>query len=215
MAGSVLRNGGFVDIWAEARDAGMRPLPQRLALDRGECLRPAGPDDWLYQVCSGRVRLSRLTAAGRKLDLDTVAAPAFFFGARLAHAMAQAVDASALLVLSRGQFETLLTRPGLGSLAVGMVESFGHRLVDTEERLEYLAYHSVPERLALALLRLRNEENGIVDGITHQELGDMVGAARETVTKVLHGFQARGYIQVAHRRVKVDRPTALAAMLDL
>jgi CRP/FNR family cyclic AMP-dependent transcriptional regulator len=195
--------------------ADLYPRPPRLRLDRGACLTRADPFDWLFVVVAGRLRLSRITATGRKLDLDVAQAPTFFLAAHLSRGMAQVIDEAELRVLTRSQVETLSRRPELSSLPFAMAETLGNRLVASEDRLEYLAYHSVTARVALALLRLRSTEDGIIDGITHQEIGDMVGAYRETVTKVLHHLQDDGHIQVAHRRIKVRNPTGLAALLDL
>jgi CRP/FNR family cyclic AMP-dependent transcriptional regulator len=200
---------------SDALLAGLSPRPPRLRLDRGACLTRADAFDWLFVVVAGRLRLSRITATGRKLDLDLAEAPTFFLAAHLTRGMAQAIDHSELRVLTKNQVETLSRRPELSSLPFAMAETFGNRLVASEDRLEYLAYHSVTARVALALLRLRSAENGIIDGITHQEIGDIVGAYRETVTKVLHHLQDDGHIQVAHRRIKVRNPTGLAALLEL
>jgi CRP-like cAMP-binding protein len=53
-----------------------------------------------------------------------------------------------------------------------------------------------------------------LEDVTHQQLGDVVGASRETVTKVLGQFQAEGVVQVRHRRVRVLDPDRLADHLE-
>jgi CRP/FNR family cyclic AMP-dependent transcriptional regulator len=166
----------------------------------------------MYRLASGRVRLSRYTAGGRKLQLDLLEPPSWFVGARLARGVGEALEDSEIEVLTRAQTgEVLRRQPEVG---LGMLEMIGNRLVDSEDRLEYLAYHSVSSRIALALLRLRRDEDGVIEGITHQVLADIVGAHRETVTKLLGALQASGHIEVRHRRLRVTNPAALAEMLE-
>ncbi len=86
------------------------------------------------------------------------------------------------------------------------------RLAESEARLEDLAYRSVPARLASVLLRLG--QDGVVEGITHEELGDMVGAYRETVTKTLNEFQAAGYLKLSRRKVQILDRDGLSALLE-
>jgi CRP-like cAMP-binding protein len=87
-------------------------------------------------------------------------------------------------------------------------------LAESEARLEDLAYRSVPARLASVLLRLGHAHGDLIDGLTHQELGDIIGAYRETVTKTLDEFQAAGLIAVSRRRLRLLDRRGLAAYLE-
>jgi CRP/FNR family cyclic AMP-dependent transcriptional regulator len=166
----------------------------------------------MYRLAAGRVRLSRYTLSGRKLQLDLLEPPSWFVGARLARGVGEALEDSEIEVLTRAQTGEVMRRsPEVG---LGMLEMIGNRLVDSEDRLEYLAYHSVSSRIALALLRLRRDEDGVIEGITHQVLADIVGAHRETVTKLLGSLQGGGYIEVRHRRIRVTNPDGLAELLE-
>ncbi|HXM58392.1 MAG TPA: helix-turn-helix domain-containing protein [Candidatus Dormibacteraeota bacterium] len=193
-----------------AEELGMlEPAPHTLRLARGALLPVAG-DHWLYVLTGGRLRLSRLTIAGRRLELAVLAAPAFFQADRVRRGVAEALTDCELRPLSRDEVLRLARRrPDFG---FRLLETFGQRLVESEDRLEYLACHAVPARLALALLRLQ-DRNGAVEEVTHQQLGDVVGASRETVTKVLGHFQAEGTIRVRHRRIEILDPATLAEQL--
>ncbi|MFN2464618.1 MAG: Crp/Fnr family transcriptional regulator [Candidatus Dormibacteria bacterium] len=189
------------------------PQPRLLRVRRGATFFQGSPTaEWMFLLNRGRVRISRYTLGGRKLQLDLLEPPAWFVGARLARGVGEAVEDSEIQVLSRDQTGELIRR--LPEVGLGILEVVSSRLVDSEDRLEYLAYHSVSSRIALALLRLRREEDGVVSGITHQEIGDMVGAHRETVTKLLGALQAGGYIEISHRRIKVLNPVGLAEQLE-
>ena len=69
-------------------------------------------------------------------------------------------------------------------------------------------------RLASVLLRLAAEPDSLVDGLSHHDVGDMVGAYRETVTKVLDEFQVAGYVELGRRRIRVVDRHGLPRPLD-
>lgn len=169
----------------------------------------------LFLLKTGRVRLSRITAGGKKLDL-TILEPGTFFGEmpllgeRMRNTFAEAAEDCLLCVMSQYDIEQLvLQNPRVG---LRMIAVLSRRLAESEARLEDLAYRSVSARLASVLLRLGTD--GVVEGITHEELGDMVGAYRETVTKTLNEFQSAGYVKLGRRRVSILEPTGLAALLE-
>jgi CRP/FNR family cyclic AMP-dependent transcriptional regulator len=82
------------------------------------------------------------------------------------------------------------------------------RLRQAEVRLAELAHKQVPARLASLILRLSASE-GIVSpaGIridtryTHRQLGTMIGAKREAVTRALNELAAKGAVEVVGRRI--------------
>lgn len=189
----------------------LRPPPPELKVPQGAMVPPGGGGEWIYVLTRGRVRLSRLTLGGRRLDLEQLEAPDFFQAEPIRQGVAEALEQSELRPMTREQaLQVARARPDLG---FRLLEAFGSRLVEREERLEYLAYHSVPARLAGALLRLR-DQRGVIEDVTHQQLGDIVGAYRETVTKVLRHLQQDGLIEVRHRRLRVLDPAGLAGQLE-
>ncbi len=169
----------------------------------------------LFLLKMGRVRLSRIGPGGKKLELAILEPGTFFgemplLGERMRNAYAEAAEDCLLCVMSQHDIERLvLAHPQVG---LGMIAVLSRRLAESEARLEDLAYRSVPARLASVLLRLG--EGGAVEGITHEELGDMVGAYRETVTKTLNEFQAAGYLKLSRRRIQILDPSGLRVLLQ-
>jgi CRP/FNR family transcriptional regulator len=133
-------------------------------------------------------------------------------GERMRNASAEALDDCTLCVMSQSDVERLvMAKP---QVALRMLEVVGRRLAAAEARLEDLAYRSVRARLASVLLRLGKERDGAIEGVTHQDLGDMVGAYRETVTKILDELQQDGAVELARKRIHVRRRDRLTALLD-
>lgn len=85
------------------------------------------------------------------------------------------------------------------------------RLKAAEERLWETRHLSVAQRLARLLLSL-GQEGEIV--LSHQDLARMVGATRETVTKLLGEWAVAGVLELGYRRVEVREPKVLARLVE-
>ncbi len=171
----------------------------------------------LFLLKRGQVTIYRLTPAGKRLELATIGPGAFFgempfLGESLRHAYAEAAGESLLCVMSRADVERLIREQP--QVALRMIEVLGRRLADREARLEELAYRSAPARIAAVLLRLTEGRAGNEVAVTHQEIGDMIGALRETVTKILDEFQANGLVELRRGHVLLRDPERLRLRLD-
>lgn len=170
----------------------------------------------LFLLKAGRVRLFRIAPSGKKLDLAVIEPGTFFgemplLGERMRNASAEAIEDCTLCVMSQRDVERLiLAKPRVG---LRMLETVGRRLAQAEARLEDLAYRSVRARLASVLLRLDREGGAEIEGLTHQDLGDMVGAYRETITKILDELERNGVVELARRRIAVRDRARLATLL--
>lgn len=171
----------------------------------------------LFLLKRGRVQLYRLTPAGKRLELAVIEPGAFFgemplVGESLRHTFAEAAADSLICVMSRSDIERLMRERS--AVALRMIEVLSRRLALCEARLEEMAYRSVPARIAAVLLRLGQGRSGEVVQITHQELGDMIGALRESVTKVLDEFQRAKLVDLSRGRIIVRDVAELQARLE-
>jgi CRP-like cAMP-binding protein len=174
-----------------------------------------------FLLVRGCVRLYRLTSSGKRLELATIE-PVTFFGATFpagglrdsgcAEATAEATEESLLVVIRPDNLEQLICQHP--PVALHMLDVLSRRLALTEARLEEMAYGSVPARTAAVLVRLSQDQadNAIV--VTHQTLGDLVGALRETVTRILDEFRAEGLVELGRGRVVLRDLPGLKARLE-
>lgn len=171
----------------------------------------------LFLLKRGQVRLYRLTAGGKRLELAQMGPGTFFgemplLGESLRHAFAEVAEDAVVCVMSRRDVEWLIQRHP--SVALRMLEVLGQRLANREERLEELAYKHVPARLAAVLLRLSQSQADATLHLTHQELGDTIGALRETVTAILNDFQRAGLVTLGRGHLTVRDVAGLQAQLN-
>lgn len=179
---------------------------------------PEETGEVLFLLKKGRVQLYRLSPNGKKLVVATLGPGAIFgemmlVGQGMHNTFAEAVDECLLCVMSRTDVERLMREKP--QVAFRFVEAMGARMTSLEQRLEEIAFKSIPARLASLLLRLAEEqgEENVVSGYTHQDLGEILGTYRETITQTLNDFKSDGLVDIGRKRVTildVDRLDLLA-----
>ena len=78
-----------------------------------------------------------------------------------------------------------------------------------------MAYQKVPGRLAALLLQMMDEQNATVTGITHQDMAEMLGIYRETVSQALRDFRNRGLVRPGRKNIKVLDPDGLREIAEM
>jgi CRP/FNR family transcriptional regulator len=151
------------------------------------------------------VKLFRESRDGRHLTLAIVGEKTFFgetsiIGQRMAGTCAVALEDSVNCALSRDDVQVLMANHP--SVAVRIVEVLAQRLQQTRDALEQMAFNGVTGRVAGLLLRLADDQ-GVVDGYSHQELSAMIGCLRESLTVVLDLFKQSDALSIGRKRVVV------------
>ncbi|WP_448540618.1 Crp/Fnr family transcriptional regulator [Roseiflexus sp.] len=169
----------------------------------------------LFLLKEGRVRLYRLSGDGKALttailEPGTIFGEMIIVGQRLYQSYAEALSPCLLCLMSREDVKTLLLSDP--RIATRIAEILGQRLIEAEQRLSDFAFKNLPERLASVLLQMAHLPKGRFFRpsdtvrevrLTHEALADMVGASRETVTKILGEFRSQGFIDLKRGRVLI------------
>jgi CRP/FNR family transcriptional regulator, cyclic AMP receptor protein len=172
----------------------------------------------LFLLKKGTVQLYRLTPEGKKIVVAMLGPGSLFgemslIGQGMHSTFAEAVDECKLCVMSRSDVERLMREKP--QVALRIVEALGSRLVQMERQIEDVAFKSIPARLASLLLRLADEQSSdTIKGYTHQDLADMVGTYRETVTLTLNELKADGLLEIGRKRVLLKDRAALEQIAE-
>jgi CRP-like cAMP-binding protein len=155
-----------IDIFQDMDEADMERLERMTRMNnvrKGQVLfGPGDTDEMLFLLKRGKVQLHKLSADGRKLVLALVEQETFFgqmslMGQQMASTFAEAVEDSMVCIMTRDDIETIiLEKPQVG---LRLMEVLGSRLLETETRLEEVAFKRVPARVAGLLLRLSEGAN--------------------------------------------------------
>ncbi len=98
-------------------------------------------------------------------------------------------------------------------VAMGIIKSFSSQIADIQQVIEGLLSRDIAARLTHVLLQLADEfgeargEGTLIDyPLTHQQLADMLGSNRVTITRRLGDLQKQGLLEVnRHSIVIFDR----------
>ncbi len=120
-------------------------------------------------------------------------------GARTADAIAE-TNGRLLVVERRDLLQMLQEDPALALRIIGLL---CERLRSTSLLLEAMLFHDAAARLASTVLMLADGRPGLRLDITQRVLGEMIGAARETVNKKLREWQAAGLLALEPGRITV------------
>ncbi len=166
----------------------------------------------LFLVASGRVQLYRTTREGRTYVVATLGQGSMFGEDSLLGVEGPDTHAVALEPC------TVWTMPSKQALEIsstdamfgfGLMQAMGQRVMEAENRLEQMAYSTISSRLAALLIELAAIDPKDVVYATHQELADMLGTWRETVSKTLQDFRRRGWVASGRRQLTLLDKDAL------
>ncbi len=107
-----------------------------------------------------------------------------------------------------GLFDTLVAEAP--AFRAFVFELFGARVAALMQLVEEVAFHRLDARIAALLLRGFAGSGATDLAITHQDLADQVGSAREIVSRTLESLQQRGAIALGRGRLSLVDTAILA-----
>jgi CRP-like cAMP-binding protein len=167
--------------------------------------------EYMYVIRTGRVKVTKASDDGREKIMDFLEAGDFFGEMSLLDqaprsATVRTLEVSQLMALSRVAFLDLLTRSP--SLSLAVIRVLTHRLRDADEQASSMSFHRVEDRVRNLFQRIaRVQEDG--DGLlltpllTHQQIADMVGTSRETVTRAIKDLKEEGWLEQRGKRYAI------------
>ncbi|UCD83725.1 MAG: Crp/Fnr family transcriptional regulator [Deltaproteobacteria bacterium] len=171
--------------------------------------------DALFIIVSGRVKVVLMGEEGKEITLSTLKEGAFFGEMSLLDgeprsASVVALEDSSLLIMKRDEFLNQIRKsPGI---ALKIMIEMSKRLRRADEKIGSLALLDVYGRIAQVLIQLaKSEEGGTKKAIiikkrpTHQEIANMVGTSRETVSRVLSDLSKEGYITIKGKEILIHK----------
>ncbi|MGH2450403.1 MAG: Crp/Fnr family transcriptional regulator [Candidatus Limnocylindria bacterium] len=175
-------------------------------------VRPAG--DRIYLVKKGRVEVLSGGVAAATLGPGQLFGTSAFFGAADPGQRVVALEETVVCDAPAGQFmAAMATHP---RLAARMMTLLARQIFDLEQAVERTATEPTAQRLADLLLRsARRETTGRLElrGLPQSDLARMIGASRETVSRLIAAWEREGIVRGGQRRVEIldeDRLSAIA-----
>ena len=175
--------------------------------------------DYMYVIRSGRVKVTKASDDGREQIMNLFSEGDFFGEMSLLDnqprsASVATLEPTLLLALSRRDFLELLKNRS--TLALCVIQELTRRLRDTGEQASSISFQKVQERTRGLFERIARDEGSadqsrITPTLTHQQIADMIGTSRETVTRAVKRLKDDGWLRQQGKRYvipPVDRPIA-------
>jgi CRP/FNR family transcriptional regulator, cyclic AMP receptor protein len=194
--------------------------PQQLVFE------PCDSRSTLYFILEGRIRIYELLPDGREVSFSILSEKDVFaqstdHNTYFRNAYAETMTPVVVASIQQSALEELVARSPV--LAYRIINSFSAQLCQSQRLIQGLLGRDISVRMARLLLQLAQEFGAKTDTeeeiqirmtFTHQELADMIGSNRVTVTRKLLEFQQKELISAGNHTICItdfSRLTQIAA----
>lgn len=164
---------------------------------------PGDKTSLIYYILNGRVKIYNISESGKEVIFRFCNEGALFGLAEVCggdhrEVYAEAVEDSQMLGLERKHLIKLMRQNS--EFSIILLNILGTRLRQAHRAIQSLAIQDISERLAYLLLKLTlthhpcSSEETIGYKLTHQEMANMIGATRSTVTEIINYYKEKKYI---------------------
>ncbi len=183
-----------------------------------------GAQNQVYLLKKGEVKISKVRENGEEVIQD-ILKPGEIFGClpmldndqgsdiEFARTMSNVI----VCTIDRRQFEQFMDK--FPQFNRKLTKWYGTRMRKFEQRLNDIIFKDVKKRMAGFLYRYardfgekHEEAYEVKPLLTHEEIGLLIGAARQTVTTTLNSFRDEGYLEPGRKCWKVQRLEELRKM---
>ena len=181
------------------------------------------PSRNVYLLKRGHVKIANTAPSGKEVTFD-ILEPGEVFGELDAmedaprSTSAEALDDALICVIPRKDFDQYLAMHP--NVTIKLTKLIGLRIRKIQSRVEDLVFRDVPARLAHLLSELGKTE-GVADKqgirlkvkLTHQEMANLIGCSRETVSTTMGQFRDNGLIHMDGRTITIVNEKGLSKLL--
>lgn len=182
------------------------------------------PSSNVYLLKKGRVKIANTAPSGKEVTFD-ILEPGEVFGEldvledAPRSTSAETLDDAVICVIPRKDFDQYLAMHP--TVMFKLTKLIGLRLKKIQSRVEDLVFREVPARLAHLLSELGKTE-GVAEKqgirlkvkLTHQEMANLIGCSRETVSTTMGQFRDDGLIQIDGRTITILKPDWLSRLIS-
>ena len=174
----------------------------------------ASEGEQCFFVTEGSVKITRLSKEGREVILAILNDGDFFGEMSLLDGESRsanviALDDTKVLTLNRNDF--LLVIKEYPQIAIQLLKEMALRLRKSDRQIASLSLSDAEKRIALCILRIAEEQGVIQKGHVsipkaplQQDIANMSGTSRETVSRALKLLEKEGFIQRNGRELLIN-----------
>ncbi|MBB3112899.1 CRP/FNR family transcriptional regulator [Paenibacillus phyllosphaerae] len=216
MFANLIKNVPFFEGYEQDEIQSVKPLFKKRKYSRGTLLFMEGDaGEECYVIETGLVKIYRIDES-REITLallddgDYFGEMAMMQKGLTRSATAEVVEPSVIYSLNRRDFVHFMeTNP---KMCLKLLEETMERLRKANDQIYDLTFLDLKSRLVKAIIRLADEKGIEVEGgtqipfkLTHQQLANMVGSIRESVSKLLQELQDEKIVTIKNKLITLHR----------
>ncbi len=167
----------------------------------------------LFVIIKGKVKVARSSTDGREVIL-TILSESDFFGEMAIldgltrSATVTAIEESELFLIQRNDFLNLLRE--YPEISISLLQELTKRLRSADAKIKALSLKDAEGKVATVILQLADDIGKIKHGKVEierlplqQDLANMAGTSRETISRTLHTFAKKGLIELDGSKLSI------------
>lgn len=167
----------------------------------------------LFLIQKGRVKVSRMSDDGREVILSILESGGFFGELALIDGKARSASVTAIedaeaLLLHRGEFMALLE--DYPQIAISLLKELATRIRKSDTQIKSLSLQDAMGRVASSLIMLAEDSGRIRQGKVvipriplQQDMANMAGTSRETISRVFRYLEDENLIVREGRKISI------------
>ena len=167
----------------------------------------------LFVIAKGKVKIARTGGEDKEVILAILGESDFFGEMSLLDGMTRsatvtAVEDTKLFMIQRTEFLDLLKK--FPDVSIALLTELTRRLRASSMKVKALSLKDAEGKVATVLLQLADEVGKIKQGLVEienlpyqQELANMAGTSRETISRTLHAFAKKGMVELDGSKLRI------------
>lgn len=199
-----------IQLFSSLADDELHRVREKIAIKRFRknevILHEENTNEVMYIILYGKVKVIQTTEDGKEIILAIHRSGEFFgeislIDSRTVPAMVVAMEDSAIAIIAKKDFYSLIYTQG--KVLDILLKILCSRLRESWDRIQLLSFNNASQRIKMLLMLLSQEYGKKTDEgtllnikLTHQDMADMAGIARETVTRIIDKLHRDGEIRI-------------------
>jgi len=168
-------------------------------------------------VLSGRVAGEMMDPTGKVLKIEDIEvskmiAPAFLYGKNQHYPVnVLALEETSIWQMHREDFTSMLQKEL--SLLNNYLNAISNRAQFLSDKIRFLSFPTLKAKISFLLIRYMDEEGNVETHMTHQQMAELFGVTRPSLSREIRRLHEDGFIQARRNKIYISDPDALRALL--
>ena len=167
----------------------------------------------LFVIIEGKVKVSRSSSDGKEVILNIISEGDIFGEMSILDGMNRsatvtAIEETELFILQRKEFIDLLNKHP--EISIALLSELTKRLRNADRKIKALSLKDAEGKVATVIMQIADESGRIKQGIVEieklplqQDLANMAGTSRETISRTIHSFAKKGLVELEGSKLRI------------